>query len=76
MEAVIAKARKWGNSLGIALPNEIVKREGIRAGMNVQLLVTSNPRNPVKESFGLLKGKIKKPTDEIMREIDKELYND
>ncbi len=76
MEAVTAKARKWGNSLGIALPKEVVEREGIKAGMKVQLLVTNNPRNPVKESFGMLKGKIKKPTDEIMREIDRELYND
>ncbi len=76
MEAVTAKARKWGNSLGITLPKEVVKREGIKPGMKVQLLVTSNPRNPVRESFGMLKGKIRKSTDDIMREIDRELYND
>lgn len=30
--------------------------------------------NLLGETFGLLRGRIKKPTDKIMREIDKELW--
>ena len=49
------------------------KREGEKVGF-----VGSKTKNPVKESFGILKGKAKlmKSTDQLMRETDKDLYDD
>ncbi len=76
MERVVAKAKKWGNSIGIIIPNEIAEKEGIRTGVVVEALVKSKKQNPVAETFGMLRGKIRKSTDEIMREIYRELYND
>ena len=76
MESIVAKAKKWGNSVGIIIPKEVAEREGIRPGVAVEALVKSKKYNPITKTFGMLKGRIKKPTDVIMREIDRELYND
>ena len=77
MEVVVAKARKWGNSIGVRLPADVIKKEGIKDGEEVELIV-SKPRNVIKEMFGALKGKgkLKISTDELMRETDRDLYND
>ena len=75
MESVVTKAKKWGNSIGVIIPKEVAEREGIKEGNPVELMVR-RPRNPIKETFGILKGKFKKSTDELMRETDKELYNE
>ena len=78
MESVVAKARKWGNSVGVILPKEVVEKAGIKPGSDVELLVSAKQKNVLKELFGALKGKekIKISTEELMREIDRELYND
>ena len=76
MESIVVKAKKWGNSVGIIIPKEVAEREGIRPGVAVEALVKSKKENPITKTFGMLKGRIKQPTDAIMREIDRELYND
>lgn len=78
MESVTAKARKWGNSIGVILPREVVEKVGIKEGSDVELLVSARRQNVLKELFGSMKGKAKdkRPLAEFMKEVDRELYND
>ena len=36
---MLAKARRWGNSIGLVIPAEVVKKERIRPGDAVELVV-------------------------------------
>lgn len=75
MVMISGKVRKWGNSFGVVIPKEIAKKEKFKIGEELDLLIF--PKNNVlKETFGSLKGKIKKPTQKIMEEIDRELYGE
>ena len=47
------KARKWGNSLGIVLPNEFVKSENIEEGDEV---VVQKKKPDITALRGILKG--------------------
>ena len=61
----IVVVRKWGNSVGVALPADMVKAEGIKPEDKVML--TIKKVRPLKELFGTLK--THKSTEEIMKEI-------
>ena len=69
MKEFEAKPKKWGNSLGITIPKDIVEKEGIKEGKNVKVFVIVEKKSTLKEMFGSLKG-WKKPTQKIMKEID------
>ncbi|HLD75611.1 MAG TPA: AbrB/MazE/SpoVT family DNA-binding domain-containing protein [Candidatus Norongarragalinales archaeon] len=72
---VKGKLKKWGNSYAVPVPSEIVKREGLK--INQDLDVFLSPKTDVPSRiFGMLKGKQKRPTQEIMDELRKELYDD
>ena len=73
MEAISAKVRTWGRSLGIVIPKETTLKERIKDGDNVEIFIVKK-RNPIKETFGVLKGKI--DTKKLMEEIDKEGWDD
>jgi hypothetical protein len=64
-----AQVREWGRSVGIVIPREAVIKEKIKVGDNVRILIKKKS-NPLKETFGILK--LKKSTDELLKEIDKE----
>ena len=69
MENINIKARKWGDSIAIVIPSEIVKREGIKA--NDDISVKIEKKNDLSALFGSLKGwKInsQKLKDEIRKE--------
>ena len=68
-----AKLRNWGNSIGIVVPKEGVEKEKLKPNQKVRVVIT--PTNPVrvKDLFGKMKMKFTRPTDEILKEIDKEL---
>lgn len=66
MEAIV-KAKKIGGSIGVVLPKELVKRERILPEDKVKI----NVEKTGDLSFLWERFKdIKKPTDEIMKEID------
>ena len=67
MEAV-GKARKWGNSLGVVLPNGFVKGEGIEEGDDV---VVTMKKSGIRKLRGILKGKIKMTAQEFKDEARK-----
>ncbi len=73
MLEVKAKVREWGRSLGVVLPKESAKQEGIGRNDTVTLLITKN-RNVLKETFGTLN--FKRTTDEILKESDEEAWDE
>lgn len=70
---VTAQIRKWGRSLGIVIPKEATQREGLKEGNKVRLVI-SKPGNSFAKTFGLLKQK--RPTKELLNEIDREGWDE
>ena len=68
------KLRAWGNSIGIVLPKDALRDEGLSIDDEVEVIVKKKT-NPLRECFGKLKefeAKSSKSTDDILKEIDKE----
>ncbi|MBI4167532.1 MAG: AbrB/MazE/SpoVT family DNA-binding domain-containing protein [Candidatus Aenigmarchaeota archaeon] len=64
--------KKWGSSLGVVIPSEIVKQKGLREGDEVVLEISK--KNTIREIFGVLKHKklnSQKIKDELRREWSK-----
>ena len=76
MTLIEVKVKKWGNSLGIIIPNAVVEEERLVENAKIQLLLVKNSRTVFRETFGILKGRIKKSTQQIKDELRKELYDD
>ena len=68
MDQFKAAPKKWGNSLGVTIPTEIIKSENLKMNKEAIFLVMGDSRQKIKKIFGTLK--IKKPTQQIMDEID------
>ncbi len=66
--------RKWGNSFGVIVPQKVLKNTKIKEGDEIIILVKENKENVLKETFGTFK--FKKSIKQLMKEMDKELYND
>ena len=75
MEAVHARVRNWGRSLGVVIPKEAAKKVGIKEGDSVEILIKKEEENPLKKTFGALKGR-EIDTDKLLKEVDEELWND
>ena len=60
------KARKWGNSIGISLPKDVIEKANIKPNKEVRLLI-QDKKIDLSKVFGTLK--INKPTQEILDEI-------
>ena len=73
MIEIKAKVREWGRSLGIVVPKEAARDEGIKKDDTVTLLITKKS-NALKETFGKLK--FKRSTEEILKESDKESWDE
>lgn len=65
--------KKWGSSLGVLLPKKEAQKEGLKEGQRIRIRVLPK-ESPLKKMFGTLK--FKKTTDQIMRELDRELDHD
>jgi len=74
MIEIRTKLRKWGNSFGIVVPQRAVEAEEAKEGEEVIILLSKEKNNVLREMFGTMK--FKKPTKQLMNEIDKELYNE
>jgi antitoxin component of MazEF toxin-antitoxin module len=68
------KLRKWGNSFGIVIPQRIVQEGKAKEGEDMTILIKNKQDNILREMFGTMKKT--KPTQKLMKEIDKELYDD
>lgn len=68
MEQFDAVPKKWGNSLGITIPSEVIKEEKIKPNEKIKVLVFKDSKKKFKEIFGTLR--LKMPTQKAMEEID------
>ncbi len=75
MTVVKTVAKKWGNSIGVVIPKNVAKKEHIKDGQKIEILIMKS-NNVLKESFGMMKGKWKEPTQKIKDRMRKELYDD
>lgn len=62
-----AITRKWGNSIAVIIPKEIVDTRKIRE--NEKIIVEFKSPLLVKDIFGSLKGKISRSAQEIKDEL-------
>lgn len=65
MVEIEVETRKIGGSIGIIIPNEVVKQERIKPRERIRMEVKR--AHTIGEFFGVLKG-WKRPTEEIVRE--------
>lgn len=54
MEKIRSKLRRWGNSLGVIIPQKIVEKGGAKEGDEINILISINKLD-LKELFGSLK---------------------
>ncbi len=74
MTELTTKIRKWGNSYGIIIPLGVLKQKDMKEGEEVDAILLKKKRhNTLRETFGTVK--FKKSTEQMMREMDKELYD-
>ena len=64
------KTKRWGNSIGIIVPWEIVRTLKLKEGEQIHVHI-ERKTNPLKELYGSLK--FSKKTDTLLAEIDQEL---
>ncbi len=64
------KTKKWGNSLGIIIPNEIVVSLNIKPEENILVSINKNG-NLLRELFGSLK--FNKSSERLIKETRKDL---
>jgi len=69
------RLKAWGNSIGVVIPKEVLQHEKLSINDEVEIIIKKK-MNPLKEVFGKLKGvkaRSEKTTDEILKEVNKEL---
>ncbi|MBI2672361.1 hypothetical protein HYX16_05490 [Candidatus Woesearchaeota archaeon] len=65
---IIAKTKKWGNSIGLIIPKEEAKKMHIGEDQEIGIEVVKK-ENPLRELFGALK--FKKSTEQLIKESRK-----
>lgn len=71
METKDIKVKKWGNSFGIIIPKDMVEKQDIKEGITVRINIQIKDRTKAKDIFGILKGRLKKDTDVLLNEVNK-----
>ena len=65
------RLKAWGNSIGVVIPKEEIKKEGLHVDQKVKIIITPVKTLKVKDIFGKLKLGIN--TKELLKEVDEEL---
>ena len=73
MIEIKTKLRRWGNSFGIVVPQKAVEQSKAQEGDEVTILIQIKKIN-LRNLLG--KHKFSKPTEQLMKEMDEELYDD
>ena len=61
----ISKIRKWGNSFGVIVPKELIRKENFK--LNEEVVVKVEKKTDVSKVFGILR--TERTTKDLMREI-------
>ena len=72
MMEITAKTKKWGNSIGVIIPKEVIREQNIKADQEVTLTISKKPITTGKDLWGTFK--FKKSTEQLMREVDKDFH--
>ena len=75
MENINLKLKRVGNSLGIVVPSGIINRKNLKEGEELILTIESKNKTTVGDMLREArrqKLKFKRPTREVLDEIDKE----
>ena len=64
------KTKKWGSSLGVIIPKEIVKKERLQEDQEIRIDIISKKKTTGADIFGKLK--FKKPIQVLLDETDKD----
>jgi antitoxin component of MazEF toxin-antitoxin module len=70
MMEIKVRTKKWGNSIGILIPKEAIRKENIKPEQEVTILISSKPITKGKDIRGTLK--FEESTEELMRQVDRE----
>ena len=70
METKDIKVKKWGNSFGIIIPRDIIEKQNIKEGISVRINIQAKNKTKAKDIFGVLKNKIKKNTDDLLKKVN------
>ena len=74
MEIIQTKVKKWGNSFGVIIPSEVIVEEKIKENDSIAILILRDSKKVFKETFGILKGKLTKSSQQLKNELRKEIY--
>jgi len=64
------KTKRWGSSLGLIIPKEIVREERIQEGQKIRVDILTKRKTTGADIFGKLK--FKKPIQVLLDETDKD----
>ena len=73
MPEVESTIKRWGNSFGIIIPTEVMKKENLKEGQKIDVILLKKS-DILKKTFGTLK--LKKSAQKIKDELRAELYDD
>ena len=73
MIEIKTKLRKWGNSFGVVVPQKFVVEENAKEGDEITILFKKRKPN-LRKLFGA--HKFNKPVEQMMKEMDEDLYDD
>jgi len=68
MQIFDAIPKKWGNSVGITIPRNIIEKENISTKKKTKFIAIGSEMDQLKRAFGSLK--LKKSTQKAMDDID------
>ncbi|MBU1103740.1 MAG: hypothetical protein KJ600_04255 [Nanoarchaeota archaeon] len=73
MIEIKTKLRKWGNSFGIVVPQKAIEKAKAVQGQEITIFIQRHKPN-LRKLFGA--HKFSKPTEQLMKEMEEDLYND
>ena len=73
MLVIKGRVRQWGSSLGVVLPKQRMKAEGIRKDDVVKIVIQKDNRT-LQSAFGSLH--FKETTEKILRVSDEEAWDE
>ncbi len=65
MATATVTTKKWGNSIGVIIPKEVVDKEGIKPEQKVEIEIKGK-KTVLEELFGALP--FKKTTEQLLKE--------
>jgi len=74
MTLIDAKVKRWGNSFGIIIPSETILTKKIKENQNIKIIILEDSRKVLEETFGSLKSKLKKSSQQMKDEARRDLY--